>query len=559
MTTSPQQTEPVEIPNAFVERRRYRSSQLIWLIPIIAAIIGISLAVKSYLDRGPVITITFKNGEGVEAGKTKIKYKDVQIGEVKGITISKDRTHVVVTAELNKEAKGLLVEDTRFWVVRARISGGSISGLGTLMGGSYIGVDAGISKAEKLEFSGLDNPPVVRMDDPGSRFVLHAMDIGSLNVSSPIFFRRMQVGEVIAYELDKDGKGVTLKVFIRSPYDSYVKSNSLFWHASGVDFSLDANGVKINTESMISILLGGISFQTPDDTVDTKPAAPGSIFSLFANREEALKRPDTVVENYVLVFRESLRGLTIGAPVDLRGVTVGEVTKINIELDPRKKSFAMPVEVKFYPERLKARYRNTAQHGKQMDSRKLLNSLVEHGFRAQVRSGSLLTGQLYVALDFFPKAPPAKMDWSKNPPEFPTMTGSMEQFQTALMQILQKIEKLPLEEIAGDARQTIHSLDTTLKSADKLIKGVDTTVVPEARGMVEDVRKTLNDVRKTLDEANKTLAGAKQTLSADAPLQLDLRDALREMSRAAQSLRTLGDYLERHPESLLRGKKEDER
>jgi paraquat-inducible protein B len=455
-----------------------------------------------------------------------------------------------VTAELSKESSFLLVEDTRFWVVRARISGGSVSGLGTLMGGSYIGVDAGMSKEEKSEFTGLENPPVVRMDEPGRQFVLHSKDIGSLNVSSPIFFRRMQVGEVIAYELDKDGKGVTLKVFIRSPYDKYVKANSLFWHASGVDFSLDANGVKINTESMISILLGGVAFQTPDDTVEAAPAAASSIFTLFANREEAQKRPDTVVENYVLVFKESLRGLPVGAPVDLRGVTVGEVTRINIELDPRKKSFAMPVEVKFYPERLKASYRNSAQQRKQIDTRSLLNSLVEHGFRAQVRSGSLLTGQLYIALDFFPKAPTAKMDWNKNPPEFPTMTGSMEQFQTSLMQIVQKIERMPLEELAGDARQTIQTLDATLKSADKLIKGVDTLVLPEAKGMVEDVRKTLTDVRKTLNNAN-------QTLSADAPLQQDVREALREMGKAAQALRTLSDYLERHPESLIRGKKEE--
>jgi paraquat-inducible protein B len=397
------------------------------------------------------------------------------------------------------------------------------------------------------------------MDEPGRQFVLHASDIGSLNISSPIFFRRMQVGEVIAYELDKDGKGVTLKVFIRAPYDQYVKGNSLFWHASGVDFALDANGVRVTTESMISILLGGVAFQTPDDTAEAKPAAASSIFTLFANREEALKRPDTVVENYVLVFRESLRGLTPGAPVDLRGVTVGEVTRINIELDPHKKSFVMPVEVKFYPERLKARYRDKFKVGKQLESRKLLDSLVEHGFRAQVRSGSLLTGQLFVALDFFPKAAPAKVNWSKDPPEFPTMTGSMEQFQTSLMQIVQKIERMPLEEIAVDARKTINTLDTTLKSADKLIKGVDTMIVPEAKGMVEDVRKTLTDVRKTLDEANKALAGAKQTLSADAPLQLDLRDTLREVGRAAQSLRALGDYLERHPESLIRGKKEEER
>lgn len=558
MNTTPQQTEPADIPDALVERRRYRSSQLIWLIPVIAAIIGISLAIKSYIDRGPVITITFKNGEGIEAGKTKIKYKDVQIGEVKSVTISKDHANVIVTAELTKESEGLLVEDTRFWVVRARISGGSVSGLGTLMAGSYIGIDAGKSKEGKNEFVGLENPPVVRMDEPGRQYILHATDIGSLNVSSPVFFRRMQVGEVIAYELDKDGRGVTLKIFIRSPYDRHVKPDSLFWHASGIDFTINADGVKVDTESMVSVLMGGIAFISPDDAVDSKAAAANTVFTLSANREEAMKRPDTVVEQYVLVFRESLRGLAVGAPVDLRGVTVGEVTRINIELEPRKKTFAMPVEVKFYPERLKARYRATARQGSQMNSRALLNALVENGLRAQVKSGSLLTGQLYIALDFFPKAPAARMDWSKTPPEFPTMTGSMEQFQTALMQILQKIEKLPLEELSGDARKTLLTLDTTLKSADRLVKGMESTVVPEARVMVEDVRTTLGDVRRTLEEANKTLAGARQTLSSDAPLQQDLRDALREVGRAAQSLRTLGDYLERHPESLIRGKKEEE-
>jgi len=552
MTDTPQVPDHSDIPDAVVERRRRRTSQLIWIIPILAAIIGISLAVKSYLERGPVITITFRSGEGIEAGKTKIKYKDVQIGLVRAITIAKDRSHVVVTAELSKEAEGLLVEDTRFWVVRARISGGSVSGLDTLMGGSYIGVDVGTSKEPQDEFKGLERPPVIARDEPGQQFVLHAADIGSLNISSPIFYRRMQVGEVSAYDLDKDGKGVTLKVFIRSPYDQYVKTNTLFWHASGIDFSIDSSGVKINTESMVSILLGGISFQTPEDRGGSPSARPNSTFILFANKEEAMKRPDTVVENYTLVFGESVRGLPIGAPVDLRGVPVGEVTRIDVELDPKNKKFAMPVEVRFYPERLRAHYHSKSQQGKPMDSRKLLDALVEHGFRAQLRTGSLLTGQLYVALDFFPKEPPAKIDWHRNPPEFPTVTGSMEQFQTALMQIVQKIEKMPLEGLAGDARQTIQTLDVTLKSADKLIKNLDTAIVPETRLMVEDVRKTLDDARKTL-------GSAKQALSADAPLQQDLRDTLRELGRAAQSLRVLGDYLERHPESLIRGKKEDER
>jgi len=540
-----------QIPEAIYERRRRRTSQLVWLVPVVATIIGLSLAITSFLNRGPIITITFKSGEGIEAGKTRIKYKDVQIGEVRAVTIAKDRSHVIVTAELTKNAEDLLVEDTSFWVVRLALSGGGISGLSTLMAGSYIGMDVGKSKEQKLNFTGLERPPVITRDEPGRQFMLHAADIGSLNLNSPVFFRHLQVGEVIAYELDKDGKGVTMKIFVRAPYDQYVKSNTLFWHASGIDFSFDASGLKVNTESMAAILLGGIAFQAPEDSSGIKPASPNSTFTLFANRDEAFKRPDTVMENYTLIFRESVRGLSVGAPVDLRGVTVGEVTRINLDLDTRAKKFVMPVEITFYPERLRAHSRIKSASGN-MDSRQLLGKLVESGLRAQLRSSNLLTGQLYIALDFFPRSAAAKMDWSKNPPEFPTQSGSMEQFQTSLMQIVQKLERLPLEEIAGDARQSLQSLDATLKSADKLLKSLDGTLVPETRHMLEDVRSTLG-------QANKALDSARQTMSADAPLQQDLRDTLRELGRAAQSLRTLGDYLERHPESLIRGKKEDER
>jgi len=550
MTSNYQPPELEVIPEAIVDRRRRRASQLIWLIPIIAALIGLSLAVKSYMSRGPVISITFKSGEGIEAGKTRIKYKDVQIGLVKGVTISKDRSHVIVTAELTKNAEGFLVEDTSFWVVRARISGASVSGLGTLMGGSYIGMDVGKSKVLRHHFKGLEEPPVIAMDDPGTQYKLHADDIGSLNINSPIFYRRMQVGEVTAYELDKDGKGVTLNIFIRSPYDKYVKPNTLFWDTSGVDFSMDANGIRFNSESMVSIILGGISFQPAEDSIDSKPAEANSMFSLYKTKEEALKRTDRVVETYLLVFKESVRGLTVGAPVDLRGVTVGEVSRISVELDTRKKRFVMPVEIRFYPERLRAHYRSKAKQQTTRNSRQLINALVSNGMRAQIRSGSLLTGQLYIALDFFPKTAHARVDWSQTPPEFPTVPGNMEQFQTMLMQIVQKIEKLPLEELSGDARKTLQSMDAALKSAESLMKNLDNKVVPETKLMMEDVRKTLG-------EANKALAGAKQTLSADAPLQQDLRETLREVSKAAQALRVLGEYLEQHPEALISGKKEE--
>ncbi len=559
MTNESQHPDFSAIPEAVFLPHRRRRLQLVWIIPIISIIIGTSLAVKSYLERGTIITITFLNGEGLLPGKTKIKYKEVEIGEVKGIAIAKDRSHVVVTAELAPDAEALLADDTRFWVVRARITGGSISGLGTLMGGTYIGVDAGKSPVQKVAFNGLERPPVVTMDVPGRQFVLRAKNIGSLDIASPLLYRRIQVGEVLAYELDKDGTGVTLNVFVRAPFDQFVKTNTSFWQASGVDVTLDAGGIKVNTESMLSILLGGIAFQTPEERNETPPAPSNTVFTLFSTREEAVKRPDTVVENYVLIFKESVRGLPIGAPVDLRGVAVGEVSKINVELDPRRNKFSMPVEIKFYPERLRARYRSESRKGTSTDSRTLLNSLVEHGFRAQLRSENLVTGQMYVALDFFPKAPVEKINWDKQIPEFPTIAGNMEQFQTSLMQIVQKIDKLPLEELAGDATQTIKTLEATLKRADQLLRNVDAVIVPEARSVLTDVRNSLEDVRKTLGDARKTLGGAQQTLSAEAPLQKDLREALREMNRAAQSLRGLGDYLERHPESLIWGKKEEPR
>lgn len=558
MTDTPDTPDLPRIPDAASEPRRRFSVQLVWIIPIVAALIGLSLGVKAFMDRGETITITFKTGEGMEAGKTKIKYKDVQIGEVRGLAISEDRSHVVVTAEIYKDAKGLLVKDTRFWVVRARISGGNVSGLGTLIGGSYIGVDAGTSAERRTAFAGLETPPAVSMDVPGRQFVLHAADAGSLDASSPIFYRRMQVGQVMGTQLDPDGKGITVKIFVRAPFDRYVKTDTCFWHASGIDLSLNTNGVKVNTESVVSILLGGISFQSPDDSVSTPAAPPGTVFPLFSTKEEALKHVETT-EPFRLVFRESVRGLAVGAPVDLRGVTVGEVTGIGLALDPKHSDVSIPVEIQFYPERLKAELRSLPPEEKARSARELLDSLVAHGLRAQIKSGSLLTGQLYVGLDFLAKGKPARIDWSRKPALFPTVTGSMEQVQKSLMQIVQKFEKLPLEGLASDAGKTLRSLDQTLVSADRLLKNVDSSLIPEARSVMVEARQSLDEVRKTLGETRRTLGGASEVLSSDAPLQIDLRETLREVSRAAQSLRVLGDYLEQHPESLIRGKREDKK
>jgi paraquat-inducible protein B len=531
-----------DIPDAVAEPKRRFSIQLVWLVPILAAIVGGTLAVRAILERGPGITITFKTGIGLEAGKTKIKYKEVEIGEVKKVAISEDRSRVIVTARMGRESKALLVEDTRFWVVRPRLQGGYVSGLGTLLEGAYIGVDVGKSTKQSRTFTGLEEPPPVTKDVPGTTFFLHAADLGSLNITSPIFFRRLQVGQVVAYDLDRDGRGVTFTIFINSPYDRYVRANTLFWHASGIDLSLSAGGLKVNTESIVSILLGGAAFQTPEDKGEAPRAATNTAFSLFANKEEAMKHSDTS-QTFLLVFRESVRGLSVNAPVEFRGVPLGDVTKINLKFDPIRKDFSIMVEMQLYPELLRGP--NASGPRPPDDSRAFINELVERGLRARLASGNLLTGQRYVALDILPKAPKAKVDWSRTPPQLPTAMTGGEDLQDSLARLSRKIEKMPLEEIAGEVRHAVRSLDQALKSADRLLKRTDAEVVPETRALLAEARTTLGEAR--------------EVLSTDAPLQQDLRETLRELSRAARSVRILVDYLELYPESLLRGKKGDGR
>lgn len=564
------------IPEPVVVPKRRRGPQLVWIIPIVAALIGGWLAVKSILERGPTITISFKTGEGLEAGKTKIKYKDVEVGLVKSVALAEDRSRVVATAELAKQTERFLVEDTRFWVVRPRVSGGSVSGLGTLLGGSYIAADVGKSAQRTRKFVGLDEPAAVTLDVPGRQFVLHAEDLGSLDVGSPVFFRRVEVGQVVASELDKEGKTITLKIFIYAPYDQYVNPNTRFWHASGFDFNLDATGIKVDTQSMVSILIGGIAFQTPASIEKTALAEENAEFKLYADRAVALKNPDVVAETYVLVFKDSVRGLSVGAPVDFRGIVVGEVTEINVEFDAHTNTFNTPVEVRFYPERLRSRMRKGSALPRDIivDARERLNGMVQHGLRAQLRTGNLLTGQLYIALDFFPDSPKVVLDWNESPVEVPTVPGGFAELQASLTQIAKALEKVPFDKISADLRKAINTLDTTLKSADKLVKRVDHEVAPDARAVLKEARVMLQstdqlvkrldqevapEVRTAIEGVRRTLNVAEHSLATDAPLQQGMRDTLRELSRAAQSLRMLADYLERHPDALVFGKKGDAR
>ncbi|WGS45526.1 MlaD family protein [Burkholderia sp. JSH-S8] len=524
-----------DIPEAVATTRSRWRMQLVWLVPIVAVLIGGWLAVKAVIEQGPTITISFRTGEGLEAGKTKIKFKNVDIGVVRSVVLSADHKRVVATADISKDATTLLVDNTRFWVVRPRIAGGTVSGLGTLLSGSFIGTDVGEAKDARRAFTGLEAPPVFTSDEPGREFVLKSADMGSVDVGSPVYFRRLQVGQIVTYALDPDGKGVTLRVFVNAPYDRFVNADSRFWHASGIDVALSPDGLRVETQSLVSIMIGGIAFETPVDSLDQPVAAAGAPFTLFHDRAEAMRRHDRIVEKYLVNFTESVRGLTVGAPVDFRGVTVGEVTGIYTRFDRETRKFSIPVEFNLYPERFTSRYRTGAKGGRlSQHPEQLANVLVERGLRAQLRTGNLLTGQLYVALDFFPDAPKATIDWAANPPELPAIAGSLQSLQDSVTRLIAKLNGVPLDKIGNNAQQTLASANLLLKQLD--------TVVPQARD-------TLASAHSALDSANSALQPGSE-------LQQNTGDAMREIARTAAAFRTLADYLERHPEALVRGKTE---
>jgi len=547
---------PEHIPQARTAPKSGRSLPLVWLVPAVALAIGAWLAVSHWLERGTVILISFRTAEGLQAGKTKIKYKDIDVGQITEIHLASDLSGVIATAELVKGAESRVVDDTRFWVVRPRISGSTVSGLQTLLSGSYVAMDVGKSTQRARVFVGLEQPPAFTTDSPGRQVTLRAEDIGSLDVGSPVYYRRLQVGQVAAYELEKDGRAVKITVFINAPYDRFVSGNSRFWHASGIDMALDAEGVRVKTESLVSLAIGGVAFATPLEESDPAPIAADTVFELHRNQARAFKSPDRLADSYVLVFNQSVRGLQPGAPVDFRGIVVGEVAAIHTQFDPENQKISIPVEILIYPERFTSRLRGGAPKGGRLRNGKLVAGLVERGLRAQLRTGSLLTGQLYVALDFFPDAPRAKLDLAQSPPELPTTPSTLEDLHATLVSLANKLERVPLETMATDLSQT-------LKTVNALVKRLDSELAPEARAALAEGRQTLVEMRKTLSEATKTMseasrtfANAEKSLAPDSALFGELQDAAREFARTAQSLRVLADYLERNPQALIRGKAE---
>jgi paraquat-inducible protein B len=311
--------------------------------------------------------------------------------------------------------------------------------------------------------------------------------------------------------------------------------------------SFNSNGVKLRTESLTSILQGGVAFQTLPGGAMTAVATDTG-FTLYPDEDRAMRPTETEIRTFVMFFQGSLRGLSTGAPVELHGISVGEVKSVDVEYDQDAGALRFPVAVDIYPQRIRGAKAHAARAAFPRDasetaSRALVDSLVAHGLRAELKTGNLLTGQKYVDLDVHADAPAEKVWWQEQPAIFPTVSNGLDDIQDSVASIARKINKVPFDQISYRLLSTMSSLEQTLKSTDRLMRHVDGSVAPQ--------------VEATLVEAREAMKNAKDLLAQDAPLQSDLGSTLVQLSRAAKSVTALVDYLQRHPESLLRGKPGD--
>lgn len=547
--TPPPPEPPVVAPEPRISTRRH--FPIVWIIPLVALLAGAWLAYDAITSRGPLVTVTFKTAEGLVAGKTKMKFKDVEVGKVEAIEYSDDLSHVVVKARMARGMERYLRSESKFWVVRAQVSGGEVSGLGTLFSGAYIGVQ--LTKQGKLEsaFEGMEKPPALTPDQPGRIFQLRADRLGSLDVGSPVYFRQIKVGQVVAYDLEESGSTVLINVFVRAPHDARVRENTRFWNVSGMGVSVDANGLQVRAESLLSMVLGGVAFETPGAPEEARDVPPGKVFTLFPTREKSNETTFAHKEYYRLEFPGSVRGLAIGAPVEFRGIAIGQVADITLEYDDGKGEVRIPVLIEVEPERFRRRGKGK---GKSKAPAKIVEDMVEDGLRAQLKTGSLLTGQAYVDLDLHPGAPPARLKRDGDYLELPTLLTPLEGIFASFSRIMDRVDKLPLESMAGELRDTMDGMrgalaelrDTmaglrkTMGTADTFIQNADRNILPKAEAALEQMRTTLARVDTTLDP--------------DSALRADIETALKELADAARSLRVLADYLERQPDALLYGK-----
>ncbi len=538
-------------------RERSRLSA-VWIVPLVALLTAGWLVWTTLGAKGPEITIRFRSAEGIEPDKTTVRYKAVEVGKVTAIQIAADLSHVLVRAELTEGAERLLAEDSRFWVVRPRIGAGGVSGLSTLVSGAYIEVDPGKGPRAE-EFVGLEEPPLVLSDEPGRQFILEADALEGITRGSPIYYRDIEVGEVLGHRLAADGRDVEIIAFVEAPFDRLVRADSRFWNTSGIEIGTRASGFYFRMQSVQAMLTGGIAFGEGRG----EPAEEGTRFPLYASYAEMRDSQLADAREYIVYFDGSLRGLEPGAPVEFRGIEVGRVVDVSLRIDYDTGEVRVPVRLAIFPDRFAPLDPRGESAGPPAG---FVERLVARGVRAQLETGNLLTGELVVDLDIHPDAPAAELGTENGVPVIPSVPSELETITSSLSDLLAKLSNLPLEELIGDFRTVIGDLDRLL--ADPALAALPgaletaaarlTSVALALEGEVAPTAAALRQAAERADvavgEAARLFRRARDVLDPDSRLYQSVTRMAEETARAARAVRLLAEYLERNPQAVIRGR-----
>ena len=520
---------------------------MVWIIPIVAMLLGGWMAVHNFQTRGPLITIEFVSAEGIEADKTHIKALSVDVGLVKSVTLNNQRDGVIVTAQIQKQSSDLLRKDSQFWVVRPRIGASGISGLGTLLSGAYIELSPGNGSTGHHHFKGLNEPPLTPANTPGLHVTLVASDQTSLNSGEPVLYRGFEVGRVEKTAFDTQKRQVRFSLFINAPYNDLITENTRFWNASGIAVKMDAQGVRLNSESVESLLIGGVSFALPDNLPPGGPVEDGREFLLYPDKESINHTSYSHTSDYLLLFDSSVRGLLPGAPVTYRGLEIGKVVGISFDYVPEQELYLdndykkVPVLVRLTPAALTGN--DTPQTIAAMQQR--LTAGIAKGLRATLKTGNLLTGSLYISLDFLDNPPPAQLQRIAGYSVLPTMSGGFDQIQNKITQLLDTINTLPLKETVLSADNTLKRLGSAAAQADQALAELDRLLG------AEQTQNLPVQLRDTLENLRHNLSGVAGDFSAGSPFYRKLTGNLEQLQKTLHSVDQLSVQLATQPSELL--------
>lgn len=498
----------------------------VWIIPIVTVLIGAWILFYHFSNQGPEVTLVTSNAEGIEAGKTAIKTRNVDIGIVESVSLSDDLKQVIVTARLHTGMENLLNKGSVFWVVKPKIGREGVSGLNTLFSGAYIELQPGRDKAVETRFTLQDNAPLASPDMKGLRIALESKQPTRLNAGDPVLFRGFRVGTVESSEFDPKERVMRYQLFIMEPYRGLVTSNVRFWQDSGISFDMSSQGVRVDMGSLDTLVTGGVSFDLPNGWSAGDPVKNLDEFELYSDQKSIQESLYTRHDDFLLYFEDSIRGLEPGAPVEFRGIRVGTVSAVPFympELKTINKNYYIPVLIRIEPDRVQNRF------GKDFDLKShLLESVNDSNrLRAALKSGNLLTGALFIDLDFYPDAKP----WGgpkevMGRPIIPTVSGGLAEIQKRLMQTLDKVNKMPVEPMLTEMTETLKQTRSTMASLNAILSS-------------KEVNKLPKDMQQTLVELNRSLKGLQPGSSAYSSLVNDMQrldQVMRELQPLLQKL-----------------------